>query len=392
MFASILPPISGPAGRRLPEVAVDGSMRRDCARSLRGTVEVAITDAAYRALPSGETPGSDEDTAPPVYFLLHMPRTGGTTIAAHLKAHLGDRICATVRPSPLEMLGRRRVRISRRARFPPCARGHRALSRALARTAFSGAGDPPHLAAARPDRISRLVLQLPHDVLAVARRSDLRFRAASAYPATRSGAADAALHWLEMPLRTILATGDARKYELLNESLAGFWFIGSYEDGDRLLAAVAADLGIPTSGGTKKHDHWSGGSGSAWRPLRPKMTCPTRMREAILAKNPIHDALWHGWRDAGFGRHRPEPARSPPSHSRSSPGGSGRGGGHAAANSGFWISVRSALADRFIAPIWRRISWASRARELAARGPAVPQGAAAGTRTRRRSGCSTATR
>src|SRR3954471_17259289 len=76
-----------------------------------GTVEVAITDAAYRAPPSGETPGSEEDTAPPVYFLLLMPRTGGTTITAHLKAHLGDRICATVRPSPLEMLGRRRVRI-----------------------------------------------------------------------------------------------------------------------------------------------------------------------------------------------------------------------------------------------------------------------------------------
>ena len=49
---------------------------------------MAITDATYRALPSGETPAPGEDTAPPVYFLLHMPRTGGTTIAAHLKTAL----------------------------------------------------------------------------------------------------------------------------------------------------------------------------------------------------------------------------------------------------------------------------------------------------------------
>src|ERR1044071_1606413 len=76
-----------------------------------GKMEAAITEAAYHALPSGEASGSAEDTAPRVYFMLHMPRTGGTTIAAHLKAHLGDRMRATVRPSLLQMLVRRRVRL-----------------------------------------------------------------------------------------------------------------------------------------------------------------------------------------------------------------------------------------------------------------------------------------
>src|SRR4051812_29840648 len=128
----------------------------------------------------------------------------------------------------------------RRARFPPCACGHRALSRALAGTAFSGAGDPPHLAAARSDRISCLVLQLPHDVLAVARRSDLRFRAAPAHPAAQHGAADAALALAGDAAAYDSGDCDARKYALLNESLAGFWFVGSYQDGDRLLAAIAA--------------------------------------------------------------------------------------------------------------------------------------------------------
>ena len=68
-------------------------------------------------------------------------------------------------------------------------------------------------------------------------------------------------YWLEMPLRTILATGDARKYALLNKSLAGFWFIGSYKDGDRLLAAVAADLGIPP-GRRERTRPGNGGTGS----------------------------------------------------------------------------------------------------------------------------------
>src|SRR4051794_34635127 len=72
-------------------------------------------------------------------------------------------------------------------------RSHRALCRVLARTLLPGAGDPPDPAVARSDRVSRLILQPPHDVLAVARRSDLRFRETPARPAARSDAAVAAL-------------------------------------------------------------------------------------------------------------------------------------------------------------------------------------------------------
>ena len=133
-------------------------------------------------------------------------------------------------------------------------------------------------------------------------------------------------YWLEMPLRAILATGNARKYERLNEVLAGFWFVGSYADGDRLLAAVTADLGIPAAARRKNTtSDWS--KRVAWRPLRAEDLSAT-MREAILARNPIHEALWHGWRDTRFDT----AGNAPPPLRAGASGSSGR------ANSGWAIS------------------------------------------------------
>src|SRR6185503_6304838 len=45
------------------------------------------------------------------YFLLHVPRTGGNTMAAHLQAHLGEGFWSPGRPSALAMLGGRRYRL-----------------------------------------------------------------------------------------------------------------------------------------------------------------------------------------------------------------------------------------------------------------------------------------
>src|SRR5688572_3451923 len=139
-------------------------------------------------------------------------------------------------------------------------------------------------------------------------------------------------HWLELPLARLLATGDAEKYRLLNEALAGFWFVGSHQDGDRLLAAVAADLAVPPVAPRRNTTvEWQKRVG--WQPLCAE-ELPEATRAAILARNPIHDALWHGWRAAGFGA----AAVSPPPLRRS--------GGR---QMGLRDLVRSVLADRVIA-------------------------------------------
>ena len=60
---------------------------------------------------------------------------------------------------------------------------------------------------------------------------------------------------------------------------------------------------------------------------------------------------------------RPEPARFPPSQFPDQARGGSGGWGSCGGELGFRDLVRSVLADRFIAPIWWRISWASKARD-----------------------------
>jgi tetratricopeptide (TPR) repeat protein len=307
---------------------------------------VPLTYSTDHALPSREALACREDGALPVYFLLHMPRTGGNTIAAHLKAHLGDRMCTALRPAPLEMLGHPRCVLDNTPDFRRvrAVTGHY-LGRSLERR-FPG----------REIRRT-LLLRDPTGFHISYYNHRMMFSLSRGGPTCdfeqhfRAQPRDLMMllllwYWLELPLHKFLATGDARKYELLNESLAGFWFVGSYEQGDRLLSAIAVDLGIPTAV-TRKNTTSEWRKRVAWRPLRAEDLSPT-MREAVLARNPIHDALWQGWRHAGF-----ETVGSVPPLLR--------GGG--IGELGWGDLARSVLADRFIAPIWQRIGRASRMRD-----------------------------
>jgi tetratricopeptide (TPR) repeat protein len=153
-------------------------------------------------------------------------------------------------------------------------------------------------------------------------------------------------YWFELPLPTILRTSDARKYELLNEALAGFWFVGSYHDCDRLLAVVAADLDMPPSAPRRNTTlEWQRRVG--WTPLQADDLTPS-MRDLILSRNPIHDALWHNWQHAGF-----ETAALKPSNFQ----------GNATGGIGFKDLMRAVLADRVIPPIWQKAVRASKARD-----------------------------
>lgn len=325
-------------------------MRPNFARLQRGTVTVALADAMHDAPRSGEAPASREDAAPPVYFLLHMPRTGGNTIAAHLKAHLGDRLCAAMRPGPLEMLGRRRVRLDDAPDFSrvQAVTGHY-LGRSLERR-FAGREIRRTLLLRDPIGFHvsyynhRMMFSLSRGGPTCGFARHLRAQPRDLVPLLLLW------YWLEMPLGTILASGDARKYERLTEALAGFWFVGSYEDGDRLLAAIAADLGIPTAA-QRKNTTLEWRKRVAWRPLRVE-DLSAATRRAILAKNPIHDALWQDWRDAGFDIADVAP---PPLRAGARELGQGK--------LGVGDLARAVLADRFIAPIWRRIGRASRTRD-----------------------------
>ena len=284
-----------------------------------------------------------EDAGSTVYFLLHLPRTGGNTIAAHLKAHLNEGLCVPSRPAGLELLGRRRYRLDA---VPDFARVRAVTGHYLGRsleTEFVGRRIRRTLLLRDP--VGFHVSYYNHRMMFSLSRGGPTWsfeRHLRAQP--RDLVAILLLwYWMELPLRAMLATGDARKYELLNKALAGFWFVGSHEDGDRLTAAIAGDLGIPAAAPRKNTTpQWQ--KRVDWRPLHAdELSAAARAR--ILAQNPIHDALWHGWRDAGFDTAR-QPTRQWPS-----------GGG----GLGLRDLLRGITADRFIAPIWRRAGRASRA-------------------------------
>jgi tetratricopeptide (TPR) repeat protein len=246
--------------------------------------------------------------APPVYFFLWLPKTAGTTLYEHLRSHMPpERLMDPALPSALRLLSRHRYHIARMPDLAPirAVTGHwmgHSLERLfpgreIRRTILLRDPIGFHIslynfrmmrAAASGHRslsFDRHLRQMPRDHLALFL---LGF-------------------WLETPITTFLRTSDERKYELVNEALADFWFVGSHHDCDRLIATVADDLEVPPVA-TAKNTSTFWEQRFDWQPLRAD-DLTADMRAAILARNPIHDALWQSWHEAGFdaARLRPKP-------------------------------------------------------------------------------------
>lgn len=294
------------------------------------------------------------DAAPPIYFLLHAPKAAGTTIEEHLRRFMApERLWI---PEPASTAAMLRGRRYSPAGMPDPA-GLRALSghwigRSLERR-FPGRDirrtlllrDPVEfqvsfynhrttfaLSRGQPTfSFERHLRQFPRDLIAIL----------------------LLWQWLELPTARLLLLTDARKYELLNEALAGFWFVGGHQHCDRLISAIAADLEVPAA--AARHNtssYWQKGVG--WRPLRLGDVSRS-VREAILADNPIHDALWRSWRDAAF-----ETAQAGPSPLR---GSAGRRMGIAELYRAV-VFVRSVgIAEWLAPPLWEDAVLAGRARD-----------------------------
>ncbi|HJU15652.1 MAG TPA: hypothetical protein VJ770_04210, partial [Stellaceae bacterium] len=230
-------------------------------------------------------------TLSPVYFILHVPKTAGQTIQLHIAEH-----CAP------GLLWQPRRRLFRRAAAPTD------LSRVRA---VSSHDVGRSLEACFPGREIRRVVLL-RDPLEL-QLSLYNYRMMN-YLAKGLGTYGFALHlkslprdyiahwllarWLELPWPAVMAMSAVRKYDLLNRMLAGFWFVGAYTDCDRLIAALAPDLGVPPRAAPRNSAaEWE--KRVEWRPLAAADLTPAA-RAAILAHSPIDQALWESWRGAGF--------------------------------------------------------------------------------------------
>jgi tetratricopeptide (TPR) repeat protein len=231
------------------------------------------------------------DSNTPVYFVLHVPKTAGQTIQFHFAEH-----CA---PGIFWQVTHKADRRSRRARDPrrvQVVAGHN-VGRSLERH-FRG-------------REIRRILLLRDPVswqisLYNYRMMNYLSKGRGTYSFAvqqRALKRDYVAHfllsrWLEIPSPRLLTMSDAQKYQVLNRALAEFWFVGAYTDCDRVIAAMARELSVPTIAPRRNTSvEWN--RQVAWRRLNADDLSPAT-RDGILAENPIDLALWESWRTAQF--------------------------------------------------------------------------------------------
>lgn len=114
--------------------------------------------------------------------------------------------------------------------------------------------------------------------------------------------------WLEIPWLTLMRMPAQRKLELLNETLAGFWFVGDISDCDELCGRMSAELGISTQverSNTK--EQWQ--QKVAWQPLTR-----TDLTSADIAfvhrRTQLDRVLWETWHTARYRAAEVQPAAS----------------------------------------------------------------------------------
>jgi hypothetical protein len=244
---------------------------------------------------------SDADRSP-VYFLLHVRKTASQTIQMHLARH-----CAR----GVFWQSQRKLRPARRrggADFPDFHHARVVCGHHIGRSLeqFFPGREIPRIVLLRDPLHLQISFYNMHMMDHLTKGFDTYSFKLHLQALPRNFIAHFLLsRWLEIPWPRLPAMADTRKYALLNQALADFWFVGGHSDCDRVVGAIAADLGLPqvapprnTSAEMQAHTGW---------PLVTAATLPSGMREAFRADNCLDQALWESWRNAGF-----EPAKVRP--------------------------------------------------------------------------------
>jgi hypothetical protein len=238
-----------------------------------------------------------------VYYLLHVPKTGGITLAEHLQAHCApgilwrplDKMPAPAPPQP------EKVRV--------VAMGHY-QSRAV-ENYF-------------PGRQARRILLL-RDPLSLQlsfynwRMIFFRGRGMGTYSFDlhlKTVPRNFMLHfllrrWMGLSWLQLLAMPDSRKLALAQKALADFWFVGDSSDCDRIIATLAPDLGVPAKA-ARRNDQAQLRDFVSWTPLTADDLTPGQ-RQRLMREHALDRLLWETWRWAGFNAGGTPPAKAPKS-------------------------------------------------------------------------------
>jgi hypothetical protein len=235
----------------------------------------------------------------PVYFLLHIPKTAGETVAGHMQEHtpLGT-VWIPGRPSLREALAGARYA---RDGLPDMTRVRVVAGHHLFKSQQG----------LFPGRTLRHAVLLRDPVSFCVSFYNYRMMSGLARGAStcsfdlfrRTLPRDFMSHfllnrWLELRWPALMAMSSQQKHALLNAALSRFWFVGDYTDADALIAAIAPDFGVPPAARRRNTVCcWQGRT--KWRPLAAE-DLPATVRAEIIASHRMDGALWETWRDVRF--------------------------------------------------------------------------------------------
>ena len=248
------------------------------------------------------------DPGAPVYFILHIPKTAGQTIQQHLANHCAQGVFWGPHQAPrLQALSGPRYDPGSLPEAPRMRAvfGHN-LGRSLEK--YFPAREIRRVVLLR-DPISLQLSLYNHRMMLHLSKGlgtysfDLHLKALP-----RDFIAHRLLgRWLGIRWPMLMAMTDQQKYAALNRALSQFWFVGSYMDCDKLIAAIAPDLGVPAVARRRNTAaEWE--KRVTWRALKAAELTPTT-HEWILANNRLDQRLWESWHSAGF---HPADVRPPP--------------------------------------------------------------------------------
>ncbi|HUS53663.1 MAG TPA: hypothetical protein VMY41_06615 [Thermohalobaculum sp.] len=240
-----------------------------------------------------------------VHFLLHVPKCAGTTVEEHFRAELGEGFLLAPRwRNPLRaVIGNRYSMAADDPRLPQlkAVTGH-SLGISLKRH-FPGA----------EIRCSVLLRDPVGYHLSMYGYRVMRHRAGTGpkpppfarwYLAQRRNPISRFIlnHYFEQGIPALYRLSSHDRLDWLEQRLRDFWFVGSYQRADEMIAGISHDLGVAEQA-ERKNIGLADARAEA---------LDQNIRERIISENALDQALWDRWATRGWKADGRSPMAPPP--------------------------------------------------------------------------------
>jgi hypothetical protein len=241
-----------------------------------------------------------------IHFLLHVPKCAGTTVEDHFRATLDAGFLLAPRwHNPLRSVIGNRYSMSA---------GDPRLAQVRVITGHSmGVSLKRHFAEAEI-RESVLLRDPVGYHLSLHRYRVMRHRAGTGpkppdvakwYQTQRRNPISRFIlnHYFEQGIPALYRLSSRDRLAWLEARLRDFWFVGSYQRADEMIAGISRELSVVSEAGRRNvtADHDTSAA-----------TLDEQMRQRIVTENAVDQALWDRWAERGWKAEGRNPVPPPP--------------------------------------------------------------------------------